>query len=98
MKTKTKITKIDVADVLNINLQEDDALSLSKGVFTLRHGYYWRPKLSSYEWFLPTIERLKTVYDVMLIDTGDHWAVFQGGEGIRKNSHYWAKFTCKPKE
>ncbi len=92
MKTK-QITCDDIAKAIGLSDGRDpDTLSLSKGVFTLRKSYYWRPKKTPEESFENTIALLVEAGYTVQSEFGDHYAAFKGGESLKKNSHYWMKF------
>ncbi len=79
-----------------LGLSDPDTLTASKGIFTLRREYYWRPKKEPLEAFTPTIEKLAAAgITIEVIETGDKWASFKGGQSVKKNSHYWMKFKTK---
>ncbi len=93
----------EIAELLSIDISDNRGkLELSKaGVFTYRVGYFWRPKHTPEQWATTFEKRLKEIFagtfNVKVIEAGDKWAPFRGSEGIKKNSHYWVKFTVKEK-
>ena len=99
MTTKTKITRDEVATALGLDLTGDPSkLTLSAGTFTLRKEYFWRPKTTEEASFLPNVERLTNAgFEVTVIEYGDHFASFKGGESVKKNSHRWMKFKVSHK-
>lgn len=100
MTTKVaKVTRNEVLAALEIPADADkDKLTLSAGTFTLRKEYFWRPKTTEQASFLPNVERLKAAgFEVAVIEYGDHFTSFKGGEGVKKNSHRWMKFKVAHK-
>lgn len=88
-------TREEVAAVLEMDLSDDPTkIERSKaGVFTIRKEYYWRPKKTEEESFAPQVEKLKAAgFTVSGLEYGDKYTSFKGGEGVKKNSHYWMKF------
>lgn len=93
-----KITKQQVSEVLQLSENCDpQCLSLSSGVFTYRKGYYWTPSVAPIEFFRKNLQKLSEKFDVTDVIYGDNYHPFRGGEGIKKNSHYWMKFKVKEK-
>jgi len=38
--------------------------------------------------------KVKEIFpEATILDTGDHWAAFNGGASIRRSSHFWVQFT-----
>ena len=69
---------------------ETGYVTYSKGVWTVREGYYYRHGKS--EQHLADLV-LKYFPEAKIQDMGDHWAMFNGGASIRRSSHWWVKFT-----
>lgn len=91
-----KTTRDEVVKALEIASDDPGTLTLSKGFFTLRRGYYWRPKKTPEETFEATLQKLQAAgFTVADVEYGDHYAAFRGGESVKKNSHYWMKFRCE---
>ena len=88
------VTLNELAKDLDISLEDDKGkLTLSKGVFTLRKEYYWRPRVTPEESFAKNVEIIQGKgYTVTVVECGDKFAAFRGGEGVKKNSHYWMQF------
>ena len=66
-----------------------DTLSKKNGIYTIRQGFYYKMERSE--------EKLKKnileVYpNAEIIDSGEHWAAFRGGQTIASGSHFWVKF------
>jgi hypothetical protein len=81
-----------IANILGITSTDPGVLTLSKGTFTLRREYYYR-RSSPEEFFAPTIAKLQAAgYTVTHTAYGDKFTSFKGGEGVKKNSHYWLMF------
>lgn len=95
-----KVTTADIAKALDLDISDDPSkLTLSKGYFTLRREYYWRPRKTEQESFAPTVQKLQEAgFQLSDISYGDHYAAFRGGEGVKKNSHIWIKFKADRSE
>lgn len=89
-----KVTKQEIADVFGLSQDSDpDKLTFSKDVFTFRKGYYWSSRKPLEEIFENNVKQLADAgFLAEDLTFGDHYATFKGGEGIKKNSHYWMKF------
>lgn len=82
-----------IKQVLGITSNDPGVLSLSKGTFTLRREYYWRPKSTPADFFATTVVKLQVAgFTVTNIEYGDVYKAFKGGEGVKKNSHYLLRF------
>lgn len=86
----------EIKTFLGITSEDPGVLSLSKGTFTLRREYYWRPKKSPEEFFAPTLAKLQEKYNVTNVEYGDKFTSFKGGESVTKNSHFSMKFRVTP--
>lgn len=86
----------EIAQVLGIDISSDSSkLECKGGKFTVRREYYWRPKASPQEFFDNTLAKLEIKYgkeNVQACKYGDVWKSFKGGEGVKKNSHYFMEF------
>jgi len=66
-----------------------DQVTKSKGIYTARKGYFYRHGFDEYK----MAKKIKSVLpDAQILDKGDHWATFKGGDSIAKGSHWWVKF------
>lgn len=93
-------TREEVATVLEMDLTDDPTkIERSKaGVFTIRKEYYWRPKKTEEESFAPQLVKLQAAgLEVTAVEYGDKYTSFKGGEGAKRNSHYWMKFRVASK-
>lgn len=91
------VTREEIAQVLEMGLSDPGKLERSKsGVFTCRKEYYWLPKKSAEDSFAPQVAKLEAAgFTLTAIEYGDKYASFKGGEGVKKNSHYWMKFKAE---
>lgn len=67
-----------------------DTVSLRKGVFTARRGFFYTHGFTA-DAFARTIER--HVPGATVLDSGMVWKAFRGGATVAEGSHFWAKFT-----
>jgi len=67
-----------------------DSISLRNGVFTARHGFYYRHGGSAESYAAQVIA---AVPGAVLVDEGEHYAAFRGGASVANQSHWWVKFT-----
>ena len=90
------VTREEIAQVLEMDLGDPGKLERSKaGVFTYRKEYYWRPRKSEQESFAPQVAKLEAAgFTLSDIEYGDKYTSFKGGEGVKRNSHYWMKFRA----
>lgn len=83
----------ELSDFLGIDTSSDSGkFTFSKGFYTIRKEYYWTPKRTPEESFKSTLEKLQEKYIVSDVEYGDKYQSFKGGEGVKKNSHYWMRF------
>ncbi len=66
------------------------------GVFTLRCPYFWRqvgdhPKILQHTDVTLTRAGLK----YKILDSGDRFVAFRGGQTVKEGSHFWVKFTAE---
>jgi hypothetical protein len=83
MKNKMTIKQIE-------ELVAADSTSLRNGVFTVRHGFFYRHGGSAESYAAQVI---KAVPGAVLVDKGEHYAAFRGGASVANQSHWWVKFT-----
>lgn len=88
----TKLTRKTVVDTLVTCRVYCDQVTFSKGVFTVRRGFYYRHG--------KTVQDLENVVktafpDVVIIDSGEVWKPFRGGASVATQSHWFVKFMTK---
>lgn len=94
-----KVTREEIAQVLEMDLSDPGKIERSNaGVFTIRKEYYWRPKRTEEESFAPQLAKLRATFEVTDVEYGDKYTSFKGGEGVKRNSHYWMKFRATKQE
>ena len=69
---------------------EKGHVTYSRGVWTVREGYFYRHGRSEANVVAEVQEILPAA---CVIDSGDHLARFRGGASIQASSHWWVKFT-----
>jgi hypothetical protein len=80
-----KITTKHLQEVLGT-----EHVSKSKGAFIIRKSYFYRFGYDSSK--LAEFVKSK-IPNATIIDHGDHWAPFRGGDSVAKGSHFWVRFT-----
>ena len=84
--TAIKLTAAQAKD----KIARASAVTLSKGIYTARKGFYWGASgaVARFE---------KVVRDAFptatIIGSGEVDRPFKGGAPVSKQSHYWVKFT-----
>jgi hypothetical protein len=67
-----------------------DTVSKRGNVFTVRKSFFYTNGYSS----LGLANAIKVrLENVTIIDHGEKWADFKGGEDVAKQSHWWVKFS-----
>ena len=70
--------------------------SKHKGIFTARFGYFYRNGRTAESTHDTVVKWLNEAgINHTIVDYGDHWAPFQGGDPIEKSSHFYVKFTVE---
>ena len=68
---------------------ETGAVSLHKGIWTVREGYFYRHGRSAET----LVKKVQGIFpQAHIIDQGDHWANFNGGASLKASSHFWVQF------
>ena len=85
--TKNKMT----LDILNTAGVCMDTLSKKRnGNYIARRGFFYTNGCSGDS----LAGKIKTKFpEVTIIDSGDHWKPFRGGDTIKQGSHFYVKFT-----
>jgi hypothetical protein len=79
-----KLTSTDIMNILG-----EEHVGKSKGAFIVRRGYF-------YHGITPEqlAEKVKSkIPNAVILDKGDHWAPFRGGDSVAKGSNIWVRFT-----
>lgn len=67
-----------------------DSYHHTKGVFTLRWGFYYTHGMTVDH----HIAHIKSKFPTAkIIDSGTEWKSFKGGGSVAENSHWWVKFS-----
>lgn len=89
---------IDVTLGYNMKLQDikhelgADSISKKDGVITIRRGYFYRMNNSEQK----IAEKVKVLFpNAEILDMGDHYASFRGGQSVAQGSHFWVKFKLE---
>ena len=70
-------------------IQGVDTILKKNDVYTIRQGFFYRMERSEEK----LMANVLSVYpNAELIDSGEHYAAFRGGQTIAKGSHFWVKF------
>jgi hypothetical protein len=64
-------------------------VSKSKGIFTVRKGYFYRNGYTS-EMLEEKVR--KAFPEAIILATGDKWKPFRGGASLANQSHWYVKF------
>ena len=69
-----------------------DTISKKKGVITVRHSYYYRHGKTAETY----VNRVKEKFpNAKILESGDQWAPFRGGQSVAQGSHFFVKFTLE---
>ena len=80
-----RVTRKDVKEALCV-----DQVVLSKGIFTVRHGFYYTHGFTAEK----LVEHVKCAYPhATILDSGEIWKPFKGGASVARQSHWFVKFT-----
>jgi len=64
------------------------------GTIMVRRGYFYRHGMDHKKFADKVRKFLKdSEIDATVIDCGDHWAAFRGGDSIAKGSHFWVRIA-----
>ncbi len=67
-----------------------DSTSVSKGVFTVRWGFFYTHGRTTSEF----VAHVKAAFpDARVLDSGEVWKPFRGGATTAHSSHWFVKFT-----
>jgi len=70
-------------------LLSSDSTSKRGDVYTVRKTYYYKHGYDAMQY----ASKVKSVFpDAIIIDYGDHWAPFRGGDSVERGSHWYVKF------
>lgn len=84
-----KPRKLSKTEAIKEELSADE-VSLSKGVYTARWGFYYTNGVTI-ERFL---NRVKSAYpSAVIVDSDEIWKNFKGGAVLRHQSHWYVKFA-----
>lgn len=79
-----KLTSTDI-----MNLLGEDYVGKSKGAFIVRRGYFYRGMTPE-----QLADKVKSkIPGARIVEKGDHWAPFRGGDSVAKGSNIWVRFT-----
>jgi hypothetical protein len=66
-----------------------DTVSVKNGVFTVRLSFYFSGGGTSEKF----AARVKAAFPTaVILDHGEKWASFSGGQSVAAGSHWWVKF------
>jgi hypothetical protein len=83
---------------ISFSYHDDDHTGFQKhpkepGHYTIRKGYFYHHGQDSGTWAKDAEDKMqKAGHKVKLVDHGDHFAAFRGGDSVKKGSHFYAKF------
>ena len=63
-------------------------LSKTKGNYIIRKSFFYRTSSPEY-----MVNKLREKFpDVIIIDSGEKWKAFRGGDSVAQGSHFWVTF------
>lgn len=81
----------ELREVLGIDNPE--ALTKYRGVYTYRVGFFFTNGYDHRKVRDSLTENLsKAGIDAVVIDSGEQWKPFRGGDTLKQGSHWWVKF------
>lgn len=70
-----------------------DTYSVRNGVFTVRKEFFYTHGVTAEH----HVKKVLSVFpDAKIVDCGEVWKPFRGGESTANNSHFFVKFTFLP--
>lgn len=86
----------ELREVLGINAPE--ALTKYRGVYTYRQGFFYRHNNDHFK----VREKLSKALEnagmaATILDSGEQWKAFRGGDSLKQGSHWWVKFSIEEK-
>lgn len=86
-----KITTAIIRDALGTT---PDAVTKYKGVYTYRRGFFFTMGCTSKKVSCDVSKALTEAGIVhAIVDFGQQWRTFRGGDTLKQGSHWWVKFT-----
>ena len=77
-----------------LGIDNPEALTKYRGVYTYRKGFYYTMGNNHYKVRDDLIVALyKANIDAVILDSGEQWKPFRGGDTLKQGSHWWVKFT-----
>jgi len=84
-----KLTAPKLQEILSVS-----HLSKHRGVFKAYRGFFYRHGHTAEKFFARIDEELtKAGIAHTMVDCGEQWTPFRGGDPVQKSSHFWATFT-----
>lgn len=69
-----------------------DTVSVKDGVFTVRRSFFYTHGYTAAKF----VEYVKHVLpQAVVVDQGEVWKPFNGGQSVARGSHWYVKFTVK---
>ena len=70
-----------------------NTVSVRKGSFTVRKGFYYRMGMDQNKLADQVAERMVAAgHTIIIEDTGEKFVAFRGGDTVAQGSHFWVKF------
>lgn len=67
-----------------------DTYSRKGDVITVRVGFFYTMGKSTQTLIVKVLNAFPTA---TIVDSGEHWALFRGGDSVARGSHWFVKFT-----
>ena len=82
--------------ILKHHANTDSFGTNKQGETTLRWEYFYRHGRSA-ESYATSVQKIIDAHslNLMIIDSGDHWAAFRGGASTRNSSHFYVTVKAK---
>lgn len=77
-----------------LGINDPEALTKYRGVYTYRVGFFYtfgRNRCSIRDNLITALNKAG-IY-VTIIDSGEQWKPFRGGDTLKQGSHWWVKFS-----
>ena len=71
-----------------------EALTKYRGIYTYRVGFFYTHGCNHHMVRDSLISSLKKAgINYRIIDSGEQWKAFRGGDTLKQGSHWWVKFS-----
>ena len=77
-----------------LGINDPESLTKYRGVYTYRVGFFYtfgRDHRTIRDNLVAALNKAKI--DFVIIDSGEQWKPFRGGDTLKQGSHWWVKFS-----